>query len=203
MAERGYKRRKYYIHEIQKEYAILIVILLLVYTVILGLFLFGPPAIKLFTDVPLTERAEAAANIFLFAERLWPAVIITLFLSSLVSIYVTNRVGGPIHRFEQMIKRVMLGDISARVKLRENDRLIYLSKLLNQMVDSINTPITDIRQETIEMKKILEKILPELESKAEIGIISDIESIAAHRDRIETVLAKFKVSSFKEAEPLK
>ncbi|MBI3756326.1 MAG: hypothetical protein HY265_09215, partial [Deltaproteobacteria bacterium] len=114
----------YYIHEIQREYTILIVILLLAYTAILSLFLFGPPAIKLFRDVPLTERAEAAAHILLFAERLWPAVIIALFLSSLVSIYVTNRVGGPIYRFEQMIKRLILGDISVRVKHRENDRLV-------------------------------------------------------------------------------
>ncbi len=200
MVERGYRRRKYYIHEIQKGYAILVVILLLIYTFILTLFLFIPPAIKLFTDVPLTEKADAAAQVLVFANRLWPAVIISLFLSSLISIYATHRVAGPIYRFEQMVKKVILGDISERIRLRENDKLIYLSKLLNQMIDTIDASITDIKVEADEMEKLLDRIIPELGTEGNREVLRLIGEIAEHCNKIEASVAKFKMSSFKKGD---
>ena len=199
MAKRGYGLRRYYIHEIQKEYAIMVVILLLVYTFILSLFLFGPPAIKLFADAPLPEKAEASTQILVFADRLWPAVIVSLFLSTAISIYVTHRVAGPIYRFEQTVKRLILGDISVRIKLRENDRLVYLSNLINQMADNMSAAIGDVKKETVEIKEILDKILPELGSQGHKDMLKSVEDIAERRDRIEKVLAKFSVTPIKEA----
>lgn len=199
MAKRGYGLRRYYIHEIQKEYTIMVVILLLVYTFILSLFLFGSPAIKLFADVPLPEKAEASTQILVFADRLWPAVIVSLFLSTAISIYVTHRVAGPIYRFEQTVKRLILGDISVRIKLRENDRLVYLSNLINQMADNISAAIGDVKKETVEMKEILDKILPELGSQGYKDMVKCVEDIAEHRDRIEKVLAKFSVTQVEKA----
>ena len=200
MAKRGSVWRRYYIHEIQKEYAIMVVILLLVYTFILSLFLFGPPAIKLFADVPLPEKAEASTQVLVFADRLWPAVIVSFFLSTAISVYATHRVAGPIYRFEQTIKKLLLGDISVRIKLRENDRLVYLSNLINQMADNMSAAIGDVKKETVEMKEILDKIMPELGSQGHKDMLKSVEDIAEHRDRIEKMLAKFNVTQVKKAD---
>lgn len=198
MEKRGYKRRKYYVHEIQKEYAVMIVILLLVYTFILSVFLFGLPAIKLFTDAPLSEKGEAATQILVFAERLWPAVVFSLILSGFLTIYITNRVAGPIYRFEQMIRKLIAGDFSDRVKLRDKDRLVEFSDLLNQLTGSINASLSDVKNETAEIKKILEQMLPDLKAKGEKGILKYAEGILEHHEKIEAALDRFRLSSLRE-----
>lgn len=198
MAKRGSVWRRYYIHEIQKEYAVMVIMLLLAYTFILSLSLFGPPAIKLFSDIPLSEKLEASTQVLVLADRLWVALIISLFLSTVISIYVTHRIAGPIYRFEQTIKRLLLGDISVKIKLRENDRLVYLSNLINQMTDNMSAAIGDVKKETVEMKEILDKILPELGTQGQKDILKSVEDVAEHRDRIEKVLAKFNVTPIKK-----
>ena len=122
-----------------------------------------------------------------------------MFLSTAISIYVTHRVAGPIYRFEQTVKRLILGDISVRIKLRENDRLVYLSNLINQMADNMSAAIGDVKKETVEIKEILDKILPELGSQGHKDMLKSVEDIAERRDRIEKVLAKFSVTPIKEA----
>lgn len=54
-----------------------------------------------------------------------------------VGILVTFRIAGPIHRFEEYLKRVIAGEQVGPCKLREGDDLIELCELINKATESL------------------------------------------------------------------
>ncbi|MEK7850381.1 MAG: hypothetical protein AAB275_00730, partial [Deltaproteobacteria bacterium] len=64
-----YRRRRYFIHrKIQIKYAVLTVSLLLLYSMILLAAVLAPYAMALFSDLPLSERSQAA-DVFLMLDK--------------------------------------------------------------------------------------------------------------------------------------
>jgi len=134
MTSYPWKRRKYYIHGIQKKYALLTLGILTVYTFILSVNLFIPPSLKLKADVPLEEQIEAAAQFIALSDLLWPAVLISIPTFMVLSIFVTHRLAGPIYRIEQSLKQMAAGDLNFHVRFRSGDDLQELGDLINQTI---------------------------------------------------------------------
>jgi methyl-accepting chemotaxis protein len=191
-------RKRYYVHPIQCQYAFISTIILLLYTFFIILFLFGPPALKLVTEVPLEEKVEAARQFLAIAERLWPALFVGMALTGLVIIYITHRLAGPIYRIEKTSREIAEGDLTRRIRLRENDDLKPIADLLSKVIEDVDTALGQIKIESSEMGRLIEKILANPETKEFETLVQDLEHLRIHQQSIASAVSKFTLSVQKE-----
>ncbi|MFQ5330256.1 MAG: hypothetical protein ACE5D4_09765 [Thermodesulfobacteriota bacterium] len=191
MTARGYRRRRYLVHKIQKKYVVITTFLLIIYTALIALFLFIPPALKLVSDVSLVEKEEAATRFLLMAEHLWPAIILSIVIMAFVSIFITHRLAGPLYRFEAMAQRIIAGDLSAGIHLRGKDDMARFADLFNQAIDNINGALVEMRDAEREMAKALTRMRSDPAVKGMKSLHEDIEVLVMERAKIATVLERF------------
>ena len=84
---------------------------------------------------PLYDQFPALAYSFIYK------LIIYLVFVVLISAILSNKMAGPVYRFEQVCKAVAKGDFSQRVHLRKGDQLIELQDEFNKMMDRVETEI--------------------------------------------------------------
>jgi len=176
----GTNRRKKYIinKKIQIKYAVLSIAMLLVYTLLFLIALFGPP-IFLFTspDVPSAVRVEAANSILLINSYLWPGIGVIILLFGAFSIFITHRMVGPIYAVEKVIGRITDGDLSARVKLRKNDDLKEFGQAMNHMLDKQETTLSNLSERFRKVSSRLREKSPAHASQSDPNITAELEAI--------------------------
>jgi|Deesub1362B_J571_1020462.scaffolds.fasta_scaffold00036_50 methyl-accepting chemotaxis protein len=191
-------RKRYYVHPIQCQYAFISAIILLLYTFFIIIFLFGPPALKLVTDVPLEEKVGAARQFLAIAERLWPALFVGMILTGVVIIYITHRLAGPIYRIEKTSREIAEGDLTKRIRLRKNDDLKPIADLLSKVIEDVDTTLGQIKTESSEMGRLIEKIMANPETKGYETLVQDLQNLKRHQESITIMLSKFTLSIQKE-----
>ena len=78
--------------------------------------------------------AEGSSLITLFLIKIAICFIIILLFTALLS----NKIAGPLYRFEEAFKQVARGDKKVRVSLRKGDTLRDLEKEFNNMMDILD-----------------------------------------------------------------
>ena len=78
--------------------------------------------------------AEGSSLVILFLIKIAICFIIILLFTALLS----NRIAGPIYRFEEAFKQVAQGNKKIRVALRKEDTLKDLEKEFNNMMDILD-----------------------------------------------------------------
>ncbi|WP_428066037.1 HAMP domain-containing protein [Candidatus Proelusimicrobium volucris] len=79
----------------------------------------------------LMEQSSVLIPISLMKLAIFFAVI------AILAAILSNRIAGPIYRFESVCKEVAKGNYKVRVKLRDGDGLRSLEKEFNAMLDSL------------------------------------------------------------------
>jgi len=194
MTAKGYRRRRYLVHKIQKKYVIITTFLLIIYTALISLFLFVPPALKLVSDVSLIEKEEAATRFLLMAEHLWPAIILSILIMAVISIFITHRLAGPLYRFESTAQRIIEGDLSTGIHLRGRDDMAHFADLFNQAIDNINGALAEMRDAEREMAKALTHMRSDPAVKGMKSLSGSIDLLVTERAKIATVLERFDIS---------
>lgn len=185
-------RKQFYIHSIQKKYALLTFLLLSSYTFVLAVALFLPPGMKLMAGSPLEDQALAASQFIALSDRLWPAILISVPLFMVLSIWVTHRFAGPVYRLEKSLIQIASGDLDLRVRFRSGDDLQELAVLVNQIIqqqgEALQT-VQSVHQRLLEtMAHIRSKAVPPEE------VHQTLEQIQIQLEQIETILRKFKLN---------
>lgn len=197
-----FKRRRFYIHPIQKKYALLTAILLATYTFLIVIILFLPPAITLISGSSLEKKAQAAMQYIVLGERIWPAIAISISILAIISVYITHKLAGPIYRFEKTAKDVIGGDLSVRIRLRKGDDLKELANLLNQLLGNIDKSMMNIKRVERDVGADLQGILTDLSSSDGLNnrqeLIERMEGIAEKNKEIRDLLKRFKLSGQNE-----
>lgn len=78
--------------------------------------------------------AEGSSLVILFLIKIAICFIIILLFTALLS----NKIAGPIYRFEEAFKQVAKGNKKVRVALRQDDTLRDLEKEFNNMMDILD-----------------------------------------------------------------
>ena len=197
-----FRRRKFFIHPIQKRYAFLTAILLIAYTFLIVLTLFIPPAITLISGSPIEEKAQAAMQYIVLGERLWPAIAISISVLAVISVYITHKLAGPIYRFEKTAKDVIGGDLSVRIRLRKGDDLKELANLLNQLLGNIDKSMMNIKRMEGDVGTDLPGILTDLSGLEGLNnrqkLIERMERMIEKNKEIRNLLKRFKLSGQNE-----
>ena len=173
------RRKNFFINKkIQVKYAVLSIAMLLVYTLLFLIALFGPP-ILLFSspDVPLAVRAEAANSVLLINSYLWPGIGAIILLFGSLSIFITHRMVGPIYAVEKVIGRITDGDLSARVGLRKNDDLKEFEQAMNRMLDKQETTLSVLHEQFLKLSSRLREKSPGHASQSDPNIAAELEAI--------------------------
>lgn len=80
---------------------------------------------------------EGSSLLFVFIIK----VVICFAILALLTAVISNKIAGPIYRFEQACKAVAKGDFSTRVKLRDGDSMRELEGNFNNMMDTVEDKI--------------------------------------------------------------
>lgn len=103
------RRAWFFIHQIQKGYAVWIGVLLFLYSALFfTLAFYGAhlkPMLVLYSSDSLEERQAAAAEMLMLSETVWVAVPVLFFGSAIFSLIITRRIAGPLYRLDESIQQ--------------------------------------------------------------------------------------------------
>lgn len=190
-----YKRKQYFIHKkIQIKYALLTVSLLVLYTIILLMAIFAPYIMALFSDLPLSQKSEAAEVLLLLHKYIWPGIGLVIILFGVLSIFITHKLAGPVFVFERMTRNIAAGDLTVRAKLRKGDDLRDLEKNFNQMADNLESLLIKLEEEHKKLSSYVSKLRRELEARgiSEQTIIELTKKIDIDKEDIKKILERYK-----------
>ncbi len=143
-----YKRSNYFIdRRYQTKYIFLTLMLLLAYTITLITMIFIPDVIDLASGGALAQQTEAAHTLVVLHERIWPGVIATILLFSVLSVYISHQVAGPVYRIKQGIQKILAGDLTSPIHLRRRDDLKDLAECTNLLRSELLTLYSVLRDQ--------------------------------------------------------
>ncbi|MBI3596081.1 MAG: methyl-accepting chemotaxis protein [Nitrospirae bacterium] len=184
-------RKRFYVHSIQRKYALLTCFLLMAYTFVLTVALFLPPALKLRSGFPLEEQALAATQFIALSDRLWPAILLSVPLFMLLSVWITHRLAGPVYRLEQSLKQIASGDLGLQVRFRAGDDLQELAVLVNQIIRQEGDALHTVQAVHQRLLQTLGGVRSKSFSPEQVSQI--LEQIQVQIEEVETLLQQFKL----------
>jgi|GEM_PF-3236248 len=181
------KRSHYFIdRRYQTKYIVLTLILLLTYTATLIAMIFIPYAIVMGSGGQLTQQTEAARIFVTLHKHIWPGVIPVLLLFSVLSVYISHQVAGPVYRLKIAIHKILAGDLTSQVHLRRRDDLKDLAECTNLIRNELLSLYFLLR----DSQTLLVGYHQELENK---GLGSDmIEHVQAGIARNQEIIDKYR-----------
>ncbi|MEE9280946.1 MAG: methyl-accepting chemotaxis protein [Myxococcota bacterium] len=188
------------VHPFQRKYAAWIAALLFSYSVIVfGLAVIAPyvlPAVKLASAMPLDIRRAAAEQFLFLAETLWPAVFGLILGSIVFTIYLTNRLAGPLYRLDEYVRSLASGDLSQRVRLRKGDELHDLAQLTNQCIDRFEDTLLEVQMRAGQAGEALHAVLVELnaQERPNPAWVSHLEAALKESRGLEEIVSRFQLS---------
>jgi methyl-accepting chemotaxis protein len=141
------KRRYFIDKKLQSKYALLTVLLLLIYSMLFAFILFTPYIFKLETGATLEEKTAAARMLLELHKSVWPAIGLVATILSIVSIFVTHRIAGPVYRFKRDLTEVCSGNLDISFKLRRRDDLKDLAESLNKVIAELRTCVHTLQED--------------------------------------------------------
>jgi len=193
-------QRQFYVHKIQKTYAIWFGLFMFVSSILVfGLaFLvpFIPPAIKLLSPITLEERAMAAKQFLFLAQTILPGLIVLSLAAAVFSIYLTHRVAGPLFRIEQTAREMIRGNLALRIRLRKGDELHELAGLVNETLGNLEKAFREIRESEAHAREALSWIIDEMKKQPSVNreVLDRLTTALKNGERIDEVLQRFQLS---------
>ena len=138
MSRTGYRRRKVIIHpSFQLGTALGVVFFLVLYSAILGFLIFYPMKAELERLSDSRLKLYLADQMLLLHSRLWPGVVAVALLVGGQIILVSHRIAGPLYRIRAALERLLSGNYSVRVKLRDRDRFREFEPIVNALAEKL------------------------------------------------------------------
>jgi hypothetical protein len=185
-------RRRFYVHPIQRKYFFLSLVPLIVCSILMVLLLFLP--IRLAVRGLVFPPADAAnlAELYPLAVRVWPSVLLSIFASGLLSVFVTHKLAGPLFRIEQVLRGVAEGNLPLAVRIRRDDDLQEFARLLNGAFGKITSALTEIHK--LQARAVHELTALPGKIRAGLGdtgeILRDLEGINRYQREVERILVR-------------
>ena len=141
-------RRKKYVIDKKLQYRLLAFngIYFIVIVLAMATALFTPLMHELASpDLSPKEQGEAAGKVLYIHATFWPAVLFLLLILGAHSVLISNKIAGPLHRFQRMFQRIQDGDLSATMKIRKGDYLIDEQTRIAEMMDVLREKVEKIQ----------------------------------------------------------
>jgi nitrogen fixation/metabolism regulation signal transduction histidine kinase len=164
----------------QKDFILRYCSVVLIAVLVLSLFVYsfcGTTVTTIFKD---SRLKILSTNDFILPYLFWSSVIAVLCAVAVcwrMTMAISNRLAGPLYKFEQDIAQVAQGDLTLTVRVRQKDEFKSLARLFNTLTG-------DWRRDMIHLKNQIDKLdkSRDLSSKDRAII-----------DNLKEALAKYKV----------
>lgn len=186
MAERPYRRRRLYVHVLQRKYLVLSLVPLIISSFLIIFFLFVPLDILLFSGAPAAEKEAAVLQLRVLGIRVWPPIFLAMLLSAALSVLVTHRIAGPVYRFGQIAQRVAEGDLTVRVRLRQGDDLTDLEGGLNAALAALAARLRGAKEALAALRQEVERLA------REPGQPANVTALRRQAEALDRLLAPVK-----------
>jgi len=197
--KRKTRRRRYLINRgFQAEFILKFCGLVALGCIIFGIMLYIFSSRTLTTSFENSRLVIKSTADYLLPGLLFSGIIvglITAAATSIVILFMTHRLAGPVYRFEKYIETIGLGDFSQDLKIRKKDQFQNLVTSFNKMTKDVRAQLLKI----IELSNKLDSLIEELAvtSRDDMPLRKDIEKIVSElkRDRqdLKKVIAFFKI----------
>lgn len=193
-----WRRRRFYVHGIQRKYVFLSLVPLVISSLLIIALLFVPLDVLLSSSASATVEKTVAQDLQALGIRIWPAIfvamVVSAFLSVLVTVFITHRFAGPLYRFQQVIDRMAAGDFSSGFKLRKGDDLVEMETALNRAIQNLAETVQEARGRVGDLTGRLETLVRS-GGGGSADRQQDFAALLEKAQQAETALARFKISS--------
>ncbi len=180
MQQRTWRRRNYFIRkDFQGKFVLRFFLTILIGAVIFASIfsLLSANTITMTYEDAILKVDKTPRALFVEIVRAYGVYILLLGLGiSLVSLFLSHRIAGPVFRLEKTLEEMAKGNLSLRITLRRKDELKELATSMNGLMSSLSERIRDVRgrADTVEAEvlKIAERVKNETAGSGEIGEIA-------------------------------
>ena len=157
MAKASNRRRTYIVRmDFQKDFIIKYCVLVLIAAVILSLIVYffcGTTVTTVFTE---SRLKILSTNDFILPYLFWSsaiAVVCAVAVCWRMTMIISNRLAGPLYRFEKDLAQVAQGDLTVNIRVRQKDEFKSLARILNDLTGDLRNDITTIKNKVAELDK--------------------------------------------------
>lgn len=159
----------------QTKYLILTILLLLSYTFIFTAILFFPSVLTLYSDSSLVDKNEAARTFLILHGTVWPTTAAIILIFSIVSIFLTHKIAGPVFRLKHALTELNNGNLDARIHLRKWDDLQELATQINLHSDDLNNYVLALKKDHEQLSNSIDQLKDEMSTEIGREIISQLQ----------------------------
>lgn len=189
--EKNYKRHIYIINkQFQFKYIFIIlgITLITVFSVsFVTFYIIWSNVIKEYLFIP--EASKKLADIFIkTSEILVVPVLILMVIFSLVGIFYSHRIAGPLYRVKKICDELAKGNLNQNVKFRKNDEFHDVAEALNKVINGLKMLIKEDREIIDKILQLTHKLKNDLDSQKDLK--KDVKQAIAELDKIVQDLKK-------------
>ena len=190
-------RRKKHLVDKKLQYRLLAFngLYFLVFVAAMAIALFAPLVSEFSVpDLSASQKGEVAAKVLYIHATFWPAVVFLLFILGAHSVLVSNKIAGPLHRFQRMFEKIRNGDLSHTMTIRKGDYLMSEQTKITGMINALREKIERIRGEQGAMEQALKELRRLLGDTMNAEARASLASLEEHHRRLKEDIAFFKTS---------
>ncbi|MBW8057255.1 MAG: methyl-accepting chemotaxis protein [candidate division NC10 bacterium] len=188
------RRRRFYVHGIQRKYIFLSLVPLIISAFLIVVFLFIPLDVLLYSSAAPAAKTAIVQDLRALGFRIWPAIFLGMIISAFMSVFVTHRFAGPLYRFHQVVDQMAAGDLSGQFKLRKGDDLVELEMAMNRAIESLAGTIQQAKRPLGDLTHRLETLLEEIREGSGHSLEKDLAELSQIAQEAQTALARLKVA---------
>ena len=192
-----FRRRKFILNkDLQLSLLIISVFYIFLFFLVVGSILFIPAMVELNqADYSSTQAFDAATKILYLHSKFWPAVLLALILVALHSIRTSHQIAGPLYRFNLLFESMKEGNLPKRITLRKGDYLLKEVSLINQMLESLQTRVNEIKEAQTSLNVAISECKDALNHASKEEISKRVNDLSEKGDQLGEKLAYFKIAS--------
>jgi methyl-accepting chemotaxis protein len=191
------RRRRFYIHGIQRKYLFLSLVPLIISSFLIIAFLFIPLDVHQYSSASPAAKQAIVQDLRALGFRIWPAIFLGMLVSAFLSVFVTHRFAGPIYRFRKVVDQMAGGDLSIRVKLRKGDDLTELEGAVNRAIESLADTVQETQRPLGEATERLQALLENVRQGRAQTAEQDVTAALQRARDAQAALARFKIAADK------
>jgi methyl-accepting chemotaxis protein len=164
--KRTYRRRNYFIKkELQGRYIFSFFIFVICGSIIFTI-IFNLLSANTLTVVYENYNLRMGKTPFILLKETlyayWIFIVSGGLLVVIMSMFLTHRFAGPIYRFEKSVEEMLRGNFDFEIRLRRKDEGKELAAMMNQLISTISSKVSEMRDLTdaieLKLKDALESV---------------------------------------------
>ena len=188
------RRRRFFVHGIQRKYIFLSLVPLIISSFLIIVFLFVPIDVLLYSSASPAAREAIVQDLRALGFRIWPAIFLAMLVSTFLSVFVTHRFAGPLYRFHQVVDRIAAGDLSTGFKLRKGDDLVELETALNRAIESLAETVQEAQRPLKDLTIGLEALLDGAKQRPGNPHDQDLTGLLDRAREVHKALGRLKIA---------